>query len=73
MRVSVQDQGPGIDLANQDKIFQRFSQIPTQGGSGLGLSIAREFMASQGGELGVESTMGLGSTFWFTLPLAGAA
>ncbi|WP_460582355.1 HAMP domain-containing sensor histidine kinase [Hymenobacter arcticus] len=71
VRVSVHDQGPGIDPANQDKIFQRFAQIPTQGGSGLGLSIAREFVASQGGELGVESVVGQGSTFWFTLPLAG--
>ncbi|RZL16526.1 MAG: HAMP domain-containing histidine kinase, partial [Hymenobacter sp.] len=70
MRVSVQDQGPGIAPADQARIFQRFSQIPTQGGSGLGLSIAREFMASQGGELGVESAPGQGSTFWFTLPVA---
>ncbi len=73
VRVSVQDQGPGIDPANQDKLFQRFAHIPSQGGSGLGLSIAREFVASQGGELGVESAVGQGSTFWFTLPLAGPA
>jgi len=73
VRVSVQDQGPGIAPADQDKIFRRFAQLPTQGGSGLGLSIAREFIASQGGELGVESTLGAGSTFWFTLPLAEAA
>lgn len=71
MRVSVQDQGPGIAPADQARIFQRFSHIPSQGGSGLGLSIAREFVASQGGELGVESELGKGSTFWFTLPLAG--
>jgi NtrC-family two-component system sensor histidine kinase KinB len=70
VRVSVQDQGPGIAPADQARIFQRFSQIPTQGGSGLGLSIAREFVASQGGEMGVESEMGKGSTFWFTLPAA---
>jgi NtrC-family two-component system sensor histidine kinase KinB len=73
VRVSVQDQGPGIAPADHDKIFRRFAQLPTQGGAGLGLSIAREFVASQGGELGVESTLGAGSTFWFTLPLAEAA
>lgn len=73
LRVSVQDQGPGIAPADQARIFQRFSQIPTQGGSGLGLSIAREFVAGQGGEMGVESDMGKGSTFWFTLPVAGPA
>jgi signal transduction histidine kinase len=73
VRISVQDQGPGIALADQDKIFRRFAQLPTQGGAGLGLSIAREFMASQGGKLGVESTLGAGSTFWFTLPLAEAS
>jgi NtrC-family two-component system sensor histidine kinase KinB len=70
LRVSVHDQGPGIAPADQAKLFQRFSHIPTSGGSGLGLSIAREFIASQGGELGVESELGKGSTFWFTLPLA---
>ncbi len=70
VQVSVQDQGPGIPVENQEKIFHRFTQIPSQGGSGLGLSIAREFMASQGGHLWVESTVGAGSTFLFTLPVA---
>jgi signal transduction histidine kinase len=70
VQVSVQDQGPGIAPELQERIFQRFSQLPTQGGSGLGLSIAREFMTSQGGQLGVESVVGKGSTFSFTLPVA---
>jgi signal transduction histidine kinase len=70
VQVSVQDQGPGIAPELQERIFQRFSQLPTQGGSGLGLSIAREFMTSQGGQLGVESAVGKGSTFSFTLPVA---
>lgn len=56
-----------------EKIVQRFTQLPSQGGSGLGLSIAREFMASQGGQLGVESELGKGSTFLVTLPVRLAA
>jgi signal transduction histidine kinase len=69
VQVSVQDQGPGIAPELRERIFQRFTQLPSQGGSGLGLSIAREFVASQGGELGVESELGKGSTFSFTLPV----
>jgi NtrC-family two-component system sensor histidine kinase KinB len=69
LQVSVQDQGPGIAPELRERIFQRFSQLPTQGGSGLGLSIAREFVASQGGRLWVESELGSGSTFSFTLPV----
>ncbi|TGE25179.1 HAMP domain-containing protein [Hymenobacter aquaticus] len=74
VRLSVQDHGPGIAPQYQEKIFQRFAQIPNQsgyaGGSGLGLSIAREFITSQGGQLGVSSELGTGSTFAFTLPVA---
>ncbi len=75
VRVEVQDHGPGIALEHQERIFQRFTQL-TQAtdaprtGSGLGLSIGREFITSQGGQLGVESTPGAGSTFFFTLPIA---
>lgn len=72
VRVSVQDRGPGIAAEHHDKIFQRFAQIPDKagyrGGSGLGLSIAREFITTQGGRLWVESELGSGSTFLFTLP-----
>ncbi len=74
VQVSVQDRGPGIAAENHDKIFQRFAQIPDKtgyrGGSGLGLSIAREFITTQGGRLWVESELGSGSTFSFTLPIA---
>ncbi|MBJ6145358.1 ATP-binding protein [Hymenobacter sp. BT559] len=70
VQVSVQDQGPGIAPEMQERIFQRFTQLPTQSGSGLGLSIAREFMVSQGGQLTVESTPGKGSTFSLTLPVS---
>ncbi|AII51908.1 hypothetical protein N008_07945 [Hymenobacter sp. APR13] len=75
VEVLVQDDGPGIAPQYQEKIFQRFVQIPDKtgyrGGSGLGLSIAREFIGSQGGQLWVESELGSGSTFRFTLPVAG--
>ena len=75
VQVSVQDRGPGIAAENHDKIFQRFAQIPDKtgyrGGSGLGLSIAREFITTQGGRLWVESELGSGSTFSFTLPVTG--
>ena len=74
VQVSVQDCGPGIAAQHHDRIFQRFAQIPDKagyrGGSGLGLSIAREFITSQGGRLWVESELGSGSTFRFILPSA---
>jgi NtrC-family two-component system sensor histidine kinase KinB len=74
VQVSVQDHGPGIAAENHEKIFQRFAQIPDKtgyrGGSGLGLSIAREFITAQGGRLWVESELGSGSCFFFTLPMA---
>jgi signal transduction histidine kinase len=77
VQVSVQDRGPGIAAENHEKIFQRFAQIPDKtgyrGGSGLGLSIAREFITAQGGRLWVESELGSGSCFFFTLPVAEAA
>ena len=79
VQLSVQDHGPGIAPEHQEHIFQRFVQLPdedgeaTRGGSGLGLSISREFIASQGGQLGVHSTPGAGSTFFFTLPIATGA
>ncbi|HET9506243.1 MAG TPA: ATP-binding protein [Hymenobacter sp.] len=73
VRLGVQDKGPGIAPANHERIFQRFAQIPDKagykGGSGLGLSIAREFITTQGGRLWVESELGAGSTFYFTLPV----
>ncbi|SET36920.1 HAMP domain-containing sensor histidine kinase [Hymenobacter actinosclerus] len=74
VQVSVQDHGPGIAAEHHERIFQRFAQLPDpsgyRGGSGLGLSIAREFIATQGGRLWVESELGAGSTFCFTLPVA---
>lgn len=75
VQVTVQDAGPGIAAEHHDKIFQRFAQLPDKagytGGSGLGLSIAREFITTQGGRLWVESELGSGSVFHFTLPVVG--
>ncbi|MBC3538793.1 ATP-binding protein [Rufibacter sediminis] len=69
--VQVKDHGPGIEPQNHERIFQRFVQVPGKeaykGGSGLGLSISREFIQTQGGRIWVESEVGQGSTFGFTL------
>ena len=73
VRVSVEDQGPGIAAEYHKRIFQRFAGVPGQGGhgsSGLGLSISREFIGAQGGQLWVESQPEAGSRFLFTLPVA---
>ena len=75
LQIGVQDCGPGIPAEYHERIFQRFSEVPNasghKGGSGLGLSISREFIEAQGGRLWVESEPAQGSRFLFTLPLAG--
>ena len=72
--VSVSDTGPGIAEVDQKKIFEGFHQVDgsstrKQGGTGLGLSIARKIVEMHGGRIWVESTLGKGSTFRFTLPV----
>ncbi len=72
--IAVEDTGPGIAPEDQSKLFKPFSQVdgsPTRktGGTGLGLSISKRFIEMHGGQIGVESEIGKGSTFWFTLPL----
>jgi len=76
-RFSVTDRGRGIPADQLDSIFERFNQVDAsdareKGGSGLGLAIARGIVESHGGHLWAESTPGEGSSFCFTLPLAGA-
>jgi signal transduction histidine kinase len=71
--VGVHDTGPGISEADQAKIFDEFQQGDTstrkKGGTGLGLSIAKKIIEMHGGRLWVESTLGRGSTFSFTIPV----
>ncbi|MNX66884.1 Sensor protein DivL [compost metagenome] len=72
----VEDDGPGIPPEEQVKLFQRFSQLEAgkrKGGTGLGLAISKALIEAHGGRIGVRSTPGQGSTFWFRLPLAPAA
>ena len=66
---SVTDYGQGIDEKYREKIFNRYFQVPgsQKSGTGLGLAISKEFIEAQGGEIGVESELGAGSTFFFRL------
>ena len=72
---SVQDFGTGIASEHLPRIFERFYRVDKtrsreSGGTGLGLSIARHIVQTQGGAIRAESTLGAGSTFFFTLPKA---
>jgi signal transduction histidine kinase len=66
--VEVQDTGTGMAPEVAGRIFERFFRGPDSGGSGLGLPIARELIAGQGGEISAESREGKGTTIRFTLP-----
>ncbi|WP_158728317.1 MULTISPECIES: ATP-binding protein [unclassified Flavobacterium] len=64
------DTGKGIDTRYKTKIFDKYFQVPgsQKSGTGLGLAISKEFIEAQNGIIGVESELGLGSTFYFKLP-----
>jgi PAS domain S-box-containing protein len=75
-RVSVSDQGVGIPAHEHERIFQEFVQLGDSnqraGGAGLGLPLSRKLVRLHGGDIGVRSAPGQGSTFWFTLPIGHA-
>ncbi|MDB5099223.1 MAG: protein of unknown function, putative Histidine kinase [Cyanobacteria bacterium RYN_339] len=71
VRVAVTDSGIGIPPDAMDKLFTRFFRVGGQEkGTGLGLSITKALVEGHGGQIGVETEVGRGSTFWFTLPSA---
>ncbi|MDH3285193.1 MAG: response regulator, partial [Acidobacteriota bacterium] len=74
LRFEVEDTGVGIPEDELWRLFESFSQVsaaakPHHGGTGLGLAICRSLVELMGGDIGVESEPGCGSTFWFTIPL----
>jgi len=74
LRIEVTDTGPGISSADQERLFKRFVQLEDGqsrmlGGTGLGLSITHDIVVAMGGQMGVISQPGQGSTFWCEVPL----
>jgi len=73
VRVEVRDSGPGIPAEHQPQLFQRFYRVQTGNrtvrGTGLGLYICRKIVEAHGGEIGIESQAGQGTSFYFVLPV----
>lgn len=74
LEFSVKDHGKGIEEIYLPRVFERYFKVPGSdfavSGTGLGLAIAKDFIEAQGGEIGVESKIGEGSKFFFTLPVS---
>jgi signal transduction histidine kinase len=84
VRFSVSDDGIGVPESHQQRIFERFYKVDRSrardredadlgGSAGLGLSIVRHIAEAHGGDVGMDSEEGVGSTFWIEVPRAGAA
>ncbi|NWG74505.1 MAG: PAS domain S-box protein, partial [Rubrivivax sp.] len=75
VRIAVRDSGPGIAPERQDELFQPFQRLGAEHGpvegTGIGLAIVRRLVEGMNGRVGVDSTPGQGSTFWFELPRSG--
>ena len=74
-RVEVADRGPGIPSVHVERVFERFYRVDparsrARGGTGLGLAIVKHFVEAHGGQVGIDSALGGGTTVWFTLPAA---
>jgi signal transduction histidine kinase len=78
VRVEVEDQGPGISPDEQPRLWEKFIRgrgvagLNIARGSGIGLAVVKTLVEAQGGRVGLESTLGRGSRFWFELPAAGS-
>jgi signal transduction histidine kinase len=77
VRIAVRDEGVGIPRAEQERIFEKFYRLPGMtravSGTGLGLYICRGLVRRMGGRIWIESSEGIGSTFFVELPLASAS